>query len=395
MLENLLHSALTFFGETREIDTIIFGTLKDDCHGTIIFKVIVIVINLILAGTLVAGTISIVLSGIQILSAADNASQLVRAKKRIIDTLVGVAAYGLMYVLLALFVPGGVSLDIVYDPNKTCPEHTIVGPIPVTHDPVDPTDPTDPTDPDDPPAGGGGCKGNTVSKDGFCYAKTKVMAYDYVKNACSTYHSCQSYKSEWSSSCAMVAAMNGGEMINGFKSPHETIVSTAPYTTFNIDSQEGEDNVSNLMCDGSLSRPTTKPGAPSINRIAFKRFVKKMVEEIEKGKPVVIAAGAKRRGVWSTANHRHFVTIVAISSALNSSNVDSIKVEFESGNCINSGKSGKPEPWDQPIVTIGGTRVKFRYVDPWGATLGTFDENKARLWRFHYQSGGWYGYQYK
>lgn len=387
-MEQLFYNLLTFLGENHKIETTLFGTLEDDCHGTLLMKILIIIVNFLLSGILIAGTIGIILSGIQILAARDNAGMVAKAKKRIIDIAIGIVAFVFLYVILNFIIPGGVTLDSsTLSSSETCPEVTQLQP---------PEDPEDPEDPENPPSGPGGCKGNTVENGGYCYAKTQIMAYDYVKNACSQYHTCQSYKSdEWGSKCAQVATMNAGEMLNGFKKVHYNIESTgAHYSAYSEPALANEDNVPFLMCNGSLSSPTSKPGSGAINRKAFKRAVKIIVSEIEAGHPVTMAVGVKHRGKWTDARNRHFVTIVGYSKELNSSNVDSATVEFEDGYCISSGKAGKPEPWDQPIVTVNGKQIKFKYVDPWGATLNTLGDVGGRLWRAE-TGPKWYFYRYK
>ena len=385
-MEQLFYHLLTFLGENHKIETTLFGTLEDDCHGTLLMKILIIIGNFLLGGILVAGTIGIIICGIQIIVARDNASMVVKAKKRLIDVAIGIAAFVFMSTILNFIIPGGITLSSdALSGSGTCPEVTQLNP------------PGSGEEEEPPASGPGGCKGNTVENGGFCYAKTQVMAYDYVQKACSQYHTCQSYKSsEWGSKCAQVATMNAGEMMYGFKKVHYSIESTgARYSTYNESAPANEDNVSNLLCNGSLSYPTTKPGASSINRKAFKRAVKTIVTEIEAGRPITVAVGVKHRGKWTDARNRHFVTIVGYTSALNSGNVDSATVEFESGYCISSGKAGRPEPWDQPVVTVNGTQIKFKYVDPWGATLNTLGDVGGRDWRLHYDTSGWYFYRYK
>ena len=84
-MEQLFYHLLTFLGENHKIETTLFGTLEDDCHGTLLMKILIIIGNFLLGGILVAGTIGIIICGIQIIVARDNASMVVKAKKRLID----------------------------------------------------------------------------------------------------------------------------------------------------------------------------------------------------------------------------------------------------------------------------------------------------------------------
>ena len=392
MIGNLFTSLLPLADTTHKVETLLFGTLEDDCHGTILLKVVVIVANFLLAGIVLAGTIGIIISGVQILTARDNATQVANGKKRILDVVIGILAFGFMYVIANFLIPGGITLDSeILSTGETCPE---VAPLPTS--PGDPGTPGEPGTPSEP--GTGGCIGNTVEHGGYCYAKTQILAYEY--QGCQKYNTCQSAnEADWGSRCDAVAKAQANEMLHGYPSSKHTTLPSGSGSSYNEPAPAGEDNVAKLMCNGSLSWSTTKPGASSINRIAFKRAVKTIVTEIEAGHPITIAASNLNRGKASDAKrnnkgHRHFIVIVGYTSELNSSTVDSATIEFESGNCINSGIAGKPEPWDQPIVTVNGKQIYFQYIDAWGGNLGTLSVAGGRLWRLHYDTTGWYFYKH-
>ena len=391
MIEHLFQNLLPFAEEMHTVETLLFGDLQDDCHGTLLMKVVIIVANFLLGGIVLAGTISIIVSGIQIATARDNAQQVMKGKTRIIDTIIGIAAFGLMFVVLDLVIPGGVTLDSdTLGSSETCPEVAVLPP---------PGSGTTPGEPSEPGVPQGECSGNMVEKDGYCWANTTIKAWDYDTVACKKYHSCQAANADaWGSNCDKLASLNAREMMNGWpSSPHSTSGS-APHGsiggTLTVSAPQGEDNNPALLCHGSLTSMTTKPGSPAINRIGFKRAVKAILTELEKGKPITIQAGNKRRGKWDDgkARGRHFITIVAVTKGLSTSNVDSAKIEFEDGKCIDGGQ-GHPEAWDQPVIAIGGTYIKFRYIDAWGANLGTLGDAGSRLYRLNYPNS-WYFYTY-
>ena len=140
---------LTILGDSRTVDTLLFGQITDDCHGSIFFKVIVIVVNFLLAGVIVAGTIGILWAGVQILTARDNATKIASGKKRILDVLIGISSYVFMFIALNFIIPGGITLDVVTDPGKTCPNTPSLSENPGDDDPEDPENPEDPSDPTD------------------------------------------------------------------------------------------------------------------------------------------------------------------------------------------------------------------------------------------------------
>lgn len=121
-MNNILPILYVFAAEeTHKVSTLLFGELTDDCHGSIMFKIVLIFVNVLMAGITVAATIGIIISGAQILTARDNPSQVAAGKKRIIEVIIGLVTFALMYVALNFIVPGGVSLAAVTDGAETCP----------------------------------------------------------------------------------------------------------------------------------------------------------------------------------------------------------------------------------------------------------------------------------
>ena len=142
-MSGVMWSIFTMLAENQKIDTLLFGSIEDDCHGTILFKFIIIIINIVLGGIILGGTVGIIISGVQILTAGDNPGTIQKAKSRIIDVIIGILAFALMYVVLNFIIPGGVSLDVVIDKSKTCPDTPQLS----STKPEDPTSPEDPTNP--------------------------------------------------------------------------------------------------------------------------------------------------------------------------------------------------------------------------------------------------------
>ncbi len=56
----------------------------------------------------VLGTVGLVISGIQYMTAGGSESQVAKAKNRIINIVIGLVAYGLMATFLNFIIPGGV-----------------------------------------------------------------------------------------------------------------------------------------------------------------------------------------------------------------------------------------------------------------------------------------------
>jgi hypothetical protein len=125
-MNNLL-PILKIFAVEQCMDTILFGEVCDDCHGGAIFKLLAIAIQVFTAGIMVLATISIIWAGVLYLSARDDEAQVAKAKKRILDTVIGIATYGLMFVILNLIIPGGVTTNRIS--ASDCPDIYCSDPI--------------------------------------------------------------------------------------------------------------------------------------------------------------------------------------------------------------------------------------------------------------------------
>ncbi len=79
---------------------------KDNGGG--IFVVINIVLNVLMFGVGIAGTLGIVISGIMYLTARDNEAQMTKAKSRLINIAIGLIAYAVMWAFLQWLLPGGI-----------------------------------------------------------------------------------------------------------------------------------------------------------------------------------------------------------------------------------------------------------------------------------------------
>lgn len=145
---NNIFPMLKMFAVEQCIDTSLFGQVCDDCHGGAIFKLLAVAIQVFTAGIMILATVSIVWAGVLYLSARDDEAQVAKAKKRILDTVIGIAAYGLMFVILNLIIPGGVTTNRIS--ASDCPEIVIPTPS-APSDPGAPGDPGTPGSPSTPP----------------------------------------------------------------------------------------------------------------------------------------------------------------------------------------------------------------------------------------------------
>ena len=84
------------------------GCVDIDQDGGNIFKILNTILTVLTYGVGIAGTLGIVISGVQYLTARDNEQQMVKAKSRLVNIVIGLAAYAMMWALLQWLIPGGV-----------------------------------------------------------------------------------------------------------------------------------------------------------------------------------------------------------------------------------------------------------------------------------------------
>ena len=83
---------------------------KDDGDG--IAGILNLVLNIMTMGMGVLATIGLVISGIQWLTARDKEDQIVKAKSRIFNIVIGIMVWGIMWLVLQWLLPGGINLEI-------------------------------------------------------------------------------------------------------------------------------------------------------------------------------------------------------------------------------------------------------------------------------------------
>ncbi len=88
------------------VKTAMFGAGGEYCDG--VWGVLAIALNVMLVVAGAGGIIGIIVSGIQYATASGEPGQIMKAKKRIYEIVIGIVALGLMWVFLQWLIPGGV-----------------------------------------------------------------------------------------------------------------------------------------------------------------------------------------------------------------------------------------------------------------------------------------------
>ena len=98
----------------NEVKTSILGT--DGCakvgkKGQGIFNILSLVLTILTYGVGIAATLGLIISGYQYLTARDDVGITKKAKTRILQIVIGLVAYAVMWAILQFLLPGGVFGD--------------------------------------------------------------------------------------------------------------------------------------------------------------------------------------------------------------------------------------------------------------------------------------------
>ena len=89
------------------VETNFFGTIKEDGKGCGIYGTIAYIVDVLTFGIGIVATISIVYSGIIILTAKGSPDRVTKAKRRLMEIVIGLALYAAFYAILGFLLPGG------------------------------------------------------------------------------------------------------------------------------------------------------------------------------------------------------------------------------------------------------------------------------------------------
>ena len=100
------------------INTILFGQVCDDCHGSSIFKILTFVVGTLTMGVALLATIGFIHGAILIMTSRDRSDGKSRGIKRIIETVIGLALYATLAISISILTPGG-DLNTALNPEES------------------------------------------------------------------------------------------------------------------------------------------------------------------------------------------------------------------------------------------------------------------------------------
>lgn len=97
--------AVSAAGKSLAVETSI---LPDDFD---IDKILKLILNILVYGLGAAAVLGVIIAGIQYMTARDDVAQVARAKKRLIEIVIGLVAWALMFTVLNWLIPGGLTIS--------------------------------------------------------------------------------------------------------------------------------------------------------------------------------------------------------------------------------------------------------------------------------------------
>lgn len=88
------------------VETNLFDCVEVDDQGSGITDLLKLIVNILLYGIGVAAVIGVVVAGILYLTARDNEAQVAKAKTRLIEVVIGLLAWAMLFTLLRWLIPG-------------------------------------------------------------------------------------------------------------------------------------------------------------------------------------------------------------------------------------------------------------------------------------------------
>lgn len=87
-------------------------------------ELLFLILKILVYGLGAAATVGVVVAGIQYMTARDNESQVAAAKTRLLNIVIGLVAWAVMWAVMNWLIPGGMSLDMNQTHDQLCAENS-------------------------------------------------------------------------------------------------------------------------------------------------------------------------------------------------------------------------------------------------------------------------------
>lgn len=83
-------------------------------------ELLFLILKILVYGLGAAATVGVVIAGIQYMTARDNESQVSAAKTRLLNIVIGLVAWAVMWTVMNWLIPGGMTLDMNQGHDALC-----------------------------------------------------------------------------------------------------------------------------------------------------------------------------------------------------------------------------------------------------------------------------------
>ena len=97
----------TFADSSSVVETNYFGNIQDDSNGCGVYTILALAVDILSMGVILAAVIGATIVGIKYLTAKDNTDQTKKARNRMLEIVIGLVVYAVLYAGVQFILPGG------------------------------------------------------------------------------------------------------------------------------------------------------------------------------------------------------------------------------------------------------------------------------------------------
>ncbi len=103
--------AVSAVGKLLAVETSILPSTNAQGEPFGIEDILKLILNILVYGLGAAAVLGVIIAGIQYMTARDDVAQVAKAKKRLIEIVIGLVAWALMFTVLNWLIPGGLTIS--------------------------------------------------------------------------------------------------------------------------------------------------------------------------------------------------------------------------------------------------------------------------------------------
>ena len=125
----LFKTILTLFADETEtktgcVNTALFGEVCDNCNGTAVMQILASVVRIMTYGVGILAVIGLLVFGIKYITSRGDESLAIKARRHLIEVLLGLASYVAIVIGASWLLPGDLTTTMLGGNPKVCPSQT-------------------------------------------------------------------------------------------------------------------------------------------------------------------------------------------------------------------------------------------------------------------------------